>query len=138
MNVCIRCGNCCKTINNEKLFVLIYPFELKKIADNLHMTEIEFLITYCCKDYIEINKDNKIDIYVLKQKKNQCIFLNEKNECSIYPFRPIQCEKAPYNYFSKEKVWKHMICIDYQDLKEANSLVSDKELVCDLLSGYKL
>lgn len=136
MNNCIRCGDCCKTINNEKLFVLIYPFELEKISDNLHMDKRDFLNAFCNKDCIEIDKDNKIDIYILKQVRNHCIFLNQKNECSIYFFRPIQCEEAPYNYFSKEKIWKHMKCIDYNKLKEANSLVSDKKLICDLLSGY--
>lgn len=131
---CYKCGKCCKDGFLRKGIVIIYPCEVDKISNGLGCSKEDFLETYCVKEYIKVYKE-KYPVYRLKNKKRQCIFL-ENNLCLIHPFKPIQCKKAPFNYFANKGIWKHMPCIDKNDINEIDSSQEDEELVINLMNGY--
>ncbi len=133
--VCNKCGSCCKDFKNEKGLVIIYPCEVDRLSQNLGCSRDIFLSKYCTKDYL-ICDGTKYLFYKLRRRNKQCIFLKD-NLCSIYTFKPIQCEKAPFQYFSYLNIWGHMPCVNSEVLVEANSINEDYKLVMDLMSGYR-
>ena len=84
---CKKCGKCCKWNGH----VYLEKPDITKMAENLtDGDKKEFLDNYT-KD---LGKDT-----VLKDKSGtkECCFL-EDNKCSIYKFRPKQCEEYPKHY----------------------------------------
>lgn len=134
---CKKCGKCCKSTDFEKRIVIIYPSDLLQISKKLRISEKEFACKYCEKDFIQCD-GYIINIYILKNNENKCIFLAEDNLCKIFNNRPIQCRNAPYNYFAYEDVWKHMPCFDMNEISNCNSTENDKKLVEELLKGYNI
>ncbi len=129
---CKKCGSCCK----GKMGPFIFPSDLIKICDNLNVSKRAFLEKYCNKNVLILNF-MEVDIYCLKLSNSSCIFLNDKNLCDIYNFRPYQCIKAPYHFLSKSGFWNHMKCIDFETLSESNSDREDAEILKELIDvGY--
>lgn len=85
---CYKCGKCCTDETFSNGMVLIYPAEVKRLADATSCSSKEFLEDYCVKDYILVDS-TEYEIYKLKKVFNHCIFLNE-NLCNIYKDRPTQ------------------------------------------------
>lgn len=132
-NKCNKCGECCKT-GYDEFCVIIYPRDVISISKQLGINSIDFLQLYCIRFTINIG-EKQIETYRLKTQNNACVFLNN-NLCDIYSFRPTQCMLAPYNYFSKYEIWKHMPCVNKGIIEKSNSQESDQELVEELLKGY--
>ncbi len=78
---CLDCAACCK--NYSPRFKM--P-DIKRISKYLKMKETTFMDTYLTLD---VEGD-----YVLQSKP--CSFLGEDNRCSIYDFRPSDCQRFPY------------------------------------------
>jgi uncharacterized protein len=83
---CTGCGKCCQIEGICRISLK----DVKNISKFLNLKEPEFL-----HQYTEVFDQNQI---ILKDHENttDCIFLNEKKQCSIYPVRPMQCSTYPY------------------------------------------
>lgn len=132
--VCNKCGKCCKDRGFSRGIVVIYPQEVIKISNYLNISEKDFVLNYCKKDYVKIGKV-KYDILLLKSQNKQCIFLNN-NLCDIYDSRPIQCKRAPFEYFAQKRIWKNLPCLENIDYKDIDTKEEDLKLMKDLMKGY--
>lgn len=130
---CLKCGKCC--ISNDMLSgsaVIIFPSDIPSISKGLGISSIAFLKDYCKK----MTLPSGLIIYVLNNLTERCMFLTSDNLCSIHSFKPIQCKKAPYNFFFKHQNWNHLPCIHDNLLYESNSYLSDRILAIELIDGY--
>lgn len=134
---CKKCGACCKASSNESHCVILYPSDVDQISCQLQMPKALFLERFCIETSLSV-KEHKVKLYLLRFIDCHCIFLGRDNLCKIYKFRPIQCKKAPYEYFSYQDVWGHMPCLDVNHLSMCTSKELDKILVKELLRGYDL
>ena len=115
----------------------IFPSDVKKISNFLHLEQFDFVAKWCEKNAILI-KDKKIDIFTLKTKDGKCSFLDDNNLCEIFNYRPYQCIYAPYNFIAKYSFWSHMPCVKKEDFINLNSLKQDEIIFSELLNdGYK-
>ena len=78
---CLDCARCCK--NYSPRFKM--P-DIKRISKAMGMKEVAFIEKY-------LSMDNEGD-YVVRTKP--CPFLDQDNTCSIYDYRPSDCERFPY------------------------------------------
>ncbi len=78
---CLTCANCCKNYSPR-----FKATDVKRIAKVMQMKEGVFIETY-----LKIDEDND---YVTTSKP--CPFLGVDNFCSIYEYRPSDCERFPY------------------------------------------
>ena len=86
---CKKCGQCCSKGSRASDYeILMSEFEKKKIKINYKVRKGSF-------------KFNKI-----KFEKGRCIFLDEKNICKIYKYRPIFCSGYPHymSLFNKKSI----------------------------------
>lgn len=134
---CKKCGACCKAPSNESHCVILYPSDVDQISHQLQIPKAAFLERFCVEANLLV-KAHKITLYLLRFVDFHCIFLGQDNLCKIYEFRPAQCRKAPYGYFSYQGVWNHMPCLDADILNMCASRESDKILIKELLRGYSL
>lgn len=94
---CTKCGDCCKGFS-EDFGVILFPFEIKPLATNLTISEDEFKAKFCTSKNTEVD-GKKIDLFYLRyDKEGMCLFL-KNNACSIHSFKPLQCQKGPFNFF---------------------------------------
>ena len=88
VSICKDCKGCCRFIEKNSLF-------RPAISGNL-LREI-YYSTSCLESQTIIDSYNKI---LLKRNKDglfYCPFLNlPKNECTIYPLRPLDCSLYPF------------------------------------------
>jgi len=114
---CSACpaSSCC--YYEEDGFVMVGISAAKEIKEKTGLSYQEFLdfsplpqalVEECRNDFpnsegrmrYEMLKDNRI--LRLKMKNNRCPFLNEKNACHIYPFKPLICTMFPFWYKTEE------------------------------------
>jgi Fe-S-cluster containining protein len=120
---CVACGKCCRGPTN----VFINQEEAAAIADHLKMSKLKFMNKYTEDRLLKTNQpiddDNVTDasgdvVISLKSKpsstqqagsydKEECVFLDANNKCSIYPVRPTGCRTYPYwpNIVMGEAEW---------------------------------
>ncbi len=87
---CTQCGNCCRN-HGEYHYVHLTQIELDQIPKFLGISRRDFLKRYCTKE--------PHSFVTLRMDTPACPFLNEKQQCSIYPVRPMQCRTWPF--------WEH-------------------------------
>ncbi len=92
---CTRCGKCCYGPGN----VYFSKKELENIKKYLKFKDTDWKIFQS-----KIIHKEKNGLYIHKTH-NKCIFLNDKNQCQIYPVRPLQCRTFPfwYSHFENQK-----------------------------------
>ncbi|MBN1408373.1 MAG: YkgJ family cysteine cluster protein [Calditrichaceae bacterium] len=78
------CANCCKLSNG---FVFLTEKEALKIAENLAISEDEFL-----QYFTRIIDDQ---ICLVNGEDEHCVFL-ENHKCNIYEVKPLQCRTYPF------------------------------------------
>jgi uncharacterized protein len=83
---CTRCGNCCRN-HGDYTHVYLTERDLADIPAHLGLTRGEFLSRYCATE------DGWT---VLRMDQPACPFLEEDNQCGIYPVRPKQCASWPF------------------------------------------
>lgn len=93
---CTRCGECCKNLNSENV-VFLFPEDSECISSKLQLSMDEFHSKYCNEELIPTDV-GMIKIHSIKSKQGICPFLAE-NMCTIHEFKPIQCQKGPFNFF---------------------------------------
>jgi len=79
---CIRCANCCKTIQPG-----LTDEDITRIAAHLSMSEETFIATY-----LEIDPEEGGH----RTKAVPCPFLGEDDRCTIYEVRPQACQEFPH------------------------------------------
>jgi uncharacterized protein len=94
--LCQRCGNCCQWPGD----VIVTGREIDKIADYMQMDPEDFL-----EKYVEVTEDGD-QLTLISQENHACIFLDEKNACSINAVKPDQCSGFPNTWFFKG--WRDM------------------------------
>lgn len=131
--VCKQCGSCCKQKNG---IIVIYPDDAKAIASYLGCTIHDFLKRYCQKVQLNIDANTELTIYQLNTSEG-CIFLTDRNLCSIHATKPLQCRLGPVSYFQSIGTWKN--CKQLSHLLNnpfAGQEISDEFFVLKLLEGY--
>lgn len=130
--VCFKCGACCK----GDIGPIIFPSDAKIISANLGETQKSFLAKYCVLSDIPNNLG--LEVYFLKMQEGKCVFLNNRNLCDIYNYRPYQCVNAPFKFLAKYVFWKHMSCVEEGDFNGIDSTEFDKKVFKELIDlGYK-
>lgn len=78
---CLNCANCCKTTGP-----LFTTADIDRISKYLRQKPQQFI-----DQYLRIDEDKD---YVLQNVP--CTFLDDKNSCAIYEFRPKACREFPH------------------------------------------
>lgn len=137
MNVekkCNKCGKCCR---DKILGPIIFQKDVEVICKAMDVTSGVFLDKYC-ENKILNTIHGEVLIYFLKVINGACIFLNSKNLCSIFEYRPYQCVYAPFHFLGYYKFWSHMECVDMSDFIEIDTHENDAKMLMQLLDeGYK-
>ncbi|HUI96317.1 MAG TPA: YkgJ family cysteine cluster protein [Xanthobacteraceae bacterium] len=94
---CTKCGACCRGFDEER-GVILFPADVTRLAGRLGLRPAEFTSAYCRPLELRENPTD-VQLYRLKDRNGDCIFLNVENLCSIYDDRPVQCERAPFRFF---------------------------------------
>ena len=122
---CKQCGFCCR--NLKKYSIMIFPEDIRKLSENLAITENEFIESYCEFDDM-LFEDERIHICYLKTDNIDCPFLRE-NLCTIHSQKPIQCKRTPYHFFAYYDIWGYMPCVNKNNYPEGKSYIDDIELI---------
>ncbi len=95
---CQSSTECCR-----KHDIPVTPKEVERITDNGFEPD-QFLINFTPILINSKTGKSKIKAYVLKKKpfSHDCVFLNEKNLCSIHEFKPFACKIYPFTYEIKD------------------------------------
>jgi uncharacterized protein len=95
---CTGCGKCC---TGAPGYVWVTEKEIEAIASYLKISVQEF-----GKKYLR-RIDNRYSL-IERSKTYDCVFLEDKTKCKIYPVRPTQCQTFPYwpDLLSSEKAWQ--------------------------------
>ncbi|TFH26105.1 MAG: YkgJ family cysteine cluster protein [Promethearchaeota archaeon] len=106
MEKCNNCGFCCSYDQQGDVF--LYPLDLLRIADFLHITNAQMVKQYCkVVEYEIILREHNfqhtcrkifIPVFALRMIKNLgCPFYdNVRKDCTIYSARPEQCRYFPF------------------------------------------
>lgn|SRR3989338_4304654 len=84
---CTGCGKCCSLDSG-----IVLEEDIPRLASYLGLTKKEFIEKY-------LNEHEKFNtkVWKLKQEKKthlpmgRCVFLNEKNQCSVHEVKPMHC-----------------------------------------------
>ena len=91
---CNRCGLCCCDTKQKTRHILLLEAEAKKIASHTSRPILDFSVE---------NKDQLPYVYEMKKTcEGKCIYL-KRNQCSIYPLRPLICRFYPFELKFDEK-----------------------------------
>ncbi len=86
----IACFNrCCRNLN-----LFLYPYDVIRLKNNLHLTSDQFLEKYVVIVMRESNYFPSVMMRMSEDNESSCPFLNESG-CSIYPDRPDTCRSFP-------------------------------------------
>lgn len=135
---CNKCGQCCHGMENntKKRIVVIFPSEARIISNYLSLQPDDFLKDFCFFERYSIS-GYIINIAFLKSASGHCIFLNNRNLCDIFLFRPIQCRYSSKSIFSEQSVW--LSCKVTSTLNNKHqTIASDDTLISELIKGYPL
>jgi Fe-S-cluster containining protein len=94
---CTKCGECCRNFSDEK-GVILFPRDIREISNYLGLSTKDFQINYSNLSWQD-SQGRLPALYILKHKHGNCIFLDDSGLCKIYSSRPIQCQRAPFNFF---------------------------------------
>lgn len=83
---CTGCGKCC---TGSPGFVWLTEEEVSVISDYLAIPREQFLKEYTRKHFGRLALIEKGSDY-------DCVFLEDKKKCTIYPVRPQQCRTYPF------------------------------------------
>lgn len=83
---CKKCGACCKWDG----VVVLYPEDIRRLADYFSLGDTEFLDKYA-------KKSGGRNILKDKQGSSSCVFLKD-NKCGIWDVKPKQCDEFPKSY----------------------------------------
>ncbi len=85
---CTRCSRCCR---HTPGYVFLSPADLVALCGSLRLSKEEFLRQYCRT--IDLGVARRVS---LTEKQNLDCILWEKDGCSQYAARPMQCRSFPF------------------------------------------
>lgn len=104
---CQSCANCCRYFN-----INITHLDIKRILENRPDLTSNDFVYFTQSDPKEDESESFISTYgkrdiSLKKKPNSqdCVFLDEKNMCSIHDFKPIVCRVWPFSLEKGKISW---------------------------------
>ncbi len=87
--------NCCK-----EYVIFVNAHDIYRLSVQLKLNPEQFLEIYGAKDYdLGIKVDEGLLDLALKQKNEQCMFLEESNDvfrCTVNDFKPSVCKSYPF------------------------------------------
>jgi len=113
---CLRCGRCC---SDASTVVTVTATDIARIANFLGLTEDELLSVLGFYQLGEETPADQVDkmvtkpimtergsafVGLLKGEGGRCVYLNEENECSIYPARPTVCRTFPFTFTAVKRI----------------------------------
>jgi Fe-S-cluster containining protein len=148
--ICSVCKKNCCIYPNEKGFIFIGIKDAETIGKKWNLEYKEFLdfsklkkrTIKLCREFKDANSESRlrmkmlVDDRLLRLKiddKGRCIFLDKKNQCSIYPIRPLICKIYPYWYNKTSKG----IAIVYHDKDDLCNLIRVKGAKDNDIDYYK-
>ena len=124
---CFRCGECCREFSSEKGVILV-PDDLSALSSRLSLSEAEFSDTYLNWNTITTGRGD-LTIPFLKSKTGDCPFL-ENSLCRVFEVRPLQCTRAPLDFFWQGHFPYEYPCQDGITVPETwSSKESDKDFL---------
>lgn len=95
---CTGCGKCC---TGSPGYVWVKEEEIEAIAAYLQISIQDFGKKY-------LRRVNNRYSLIEKSKTYDCIFLEDKTKCKIYPVRPTQCRTFPFwpHQLKSEQEWE--------------------------------
>lgn len=98
---CQGCGACCVT-HGDCAYVFLADGDVEAIAAHLGQARAEFLEAHCERDG---------DATWLKMPRAECILLEGRARCSVYPVRPRQCADWPFwtENLVDERTWSESV-----------------------------
>lgn len=104
---CQSCANCCRNFN-----VNITHLDIKRVIENRPDLNPSDFVYFTQSDPKDDESESFISTYgkrdiSLKKKPNSqdCVFLNDKNMCSIHDFKPIVCRVWPFSLEKGKISW---------------------------------
>ena len=82
---CRNCGHCCKVKSNDDDAILLSKTDVERLSIELNLTKRQF------KDKYTFARKGK------RYLPKPCVFINDKNLCTVYNIRPRVCEMYPFN-----------------------------------------
>ena len=90
---CIGCSDCCKGMGES---IVLDPLDIHRLCINLNKTTEELLNQEIA---LGIMDGNILPYLQMRGQEERCVFLNEKERCSIHAFRPGICRIFPLGRF---------------------------------------
>lgn len=84
---CIQCGRCCQ--GPDEGYIWVTKREIELIAENLQISVEDLYRQYLQRVMLRTT-------IIEDHKTNDCIFLENRKKCRIYPVRPNQCRTWPF------------------------------------------
>ncbi|MGH1521671.1 MAG: YkgJ family cysteine cluster protein [Nitrosopumilus sp.] len=116
--------NCCK-----EYVIFVNAHDIYRLSTQLNLNPEQFLEIYGAKDYdlgIKV-KEGLLDL-ALKQKKEQCMFLEEFDEvfrCTVNDFKPSVCKSYPFQIKKGKLIqMSEKMCPVEWDTKEFEAMMS--------------
>lgn len=98
---CTGCGACCVT-RGDCEYVFLNDADAESIAGYLGLTVNDFAERHC------VGEDG---VTWLEMPGAECVFLERRSRCRIYPVRPRQCSSWPFwtENISSERTWAEIV-----------------------------
>jgi len=115
---CTQCGECCKNLGEDNI-VLLLPDDIRKLSIYFNVSLNDF-----CNRFLDTHGDFTHiygkNIYQLQNHNGRCVFLDEKNLCTIHDVKPTQCREGPTHFMSKQMQRYH--CMIHVDLVNTDQI----------------
>ena len=128
---CTKCGKCCCGFSENK-GVILFPEDINRIATKLNVSLESFKAKYCYSEEL-ITKKKALTLFFLRHLSGRCIFLNNSNLCNIHEFKPIQCQKGPFDFLWNAEQSFEYECMRNVKMPEKWSTVDED---CELISKF--
>lgn len=119
---CAGCSSCCHGMGKS---VILDPFDIFQLTENLKCSFEQLL-----EKKLELNIVDRIILPNLKMDGQEecCPFLDEKERCSIHPFRPSVCRLFPLGRYYEENGFRYFLQI-HECKKENRAKIKVKKWI---------
>lgn len=102
---CIGCSDCCKGMGES---IVLDPLDIHRLCINLNKTTEELLNREIA---LGIMDWNILPYLQMRGQEERCVFLNEKERCSVHAFRPGICRIFPLGRFYENHSFQYFLQI---------------------------
>ena len=102
---CIGCSDCCKGMGES---IVLDPLDIHRLCINLNKTTEELLNREIA---LGIMDGNILPYLQMRGQEERCVFLNEKERCSVHAFRPGICRIFPLGRFYENHSFQYFLQI---------------------------